>query len=544
MVGDLDIEVPVRSPRNFRHFTRKKVPLLQLETVLMTIYYPVRLTEEERLHRKQSRWLGDNRKLMAKAYARMAHMPDVVIVPFLRSTAWAAHISSYVHPSLAGSWPEDEDHHDHDVRPVFPLIMFSHGLGGTRRVYSALCGEFASYGFVVCAVEHRDGSAPRTIVMHKAGNPLRKEKLTKLHDSRHKADSYSVVDFCFPQCDAKDTTPGHLVDEELRLGQIELRCAEIEEAYHVLSKLCNGQGEEVGKANRRDFLHHLDFDWKCFTDRFHLSNVTMVGHSFGAATTVHVLRDKVTFPYISAGIIYDVWGGPVARSSPEQDLIIRTPLLAINSEAFTAWPPNMQCVQGLVREVSDQGLPAWLLTVRGSVHINHSDFCMLFPHIARAVLKATVDPIRAIDLNISASLDFLARTIGKELGPQPFLSHPDIEPAPIPGTTKRTPRTTHQSESGSKSLLDQTLLHKLPQTSKPELHVAIRPKISDSVRHKLRWKFTSASKRKVRAVYKELEALQHEVWVHASPGEVPSVDDDGTVVEEEEEMEREGKGEC
>lgn len=50
--------------------------------------------------------------------------------------------------------------------PIFPLLMFSHGLGGSRTAYSSLCTEFASYGFVVCAVEHRDGSGPRTFVNH------------------------------------------------------------------------------------------------------------------------------------------------------------------------------------------------------------------------------------------------------------------------------------------------------------------------------------------------------------------------------------------
>ena len=58
-----------------------------------------------------------------------------------------------------------------DDMPTFPLIMFSHGLGGTATMYSSVCGEFASYGFVVCAVEHRDGSGPRTYVNHPASGP-------------------------------------------------------------------------------------------------------------------------------------------------------------------------------------------------------------------------------------------------------------------------------------------------------------------------------------------------------------------------------------
>lgn len=46
----------------------------------------------------------------------------------------------------------------------FPVVIFSHGLAGSRLSYSQYCGELASHGVVVVALEHRDGSGIQTTV--------------------------------------------------------------------------------------------------------------------------------------------------------------------------------------------------------------------------------------------------------------------------------------------------------------------------------------------------------------------------------------------
>jgi platelet-activating factor acetylhydrolase len=93
-----------------------------------------------------------------------------------------------------------------------------------------------------------------------------------------------------------------------------MRLAEISEAYKVVRRICQGRGQSVADKNLRRkggigaSSRGLDgVDWNDWTDRVHLDNVTMLGHSFGAATTVEALRSPRGFDYIGQGIIYDIW---------------------------------------------------------------------------------------------------------------------------------------------------------------------------------------------------------------------------------------------
>jgi platelet-activating factor acetylhydrolase len=71
------------------------------------------------------------------------------------------------------------------------------------------------------------------------------------------------------------------------------------------------------------------------------------------------------------------------------------------------WQDNFNTVTDLVNEAKAANMPAWSLTVRGSVHISHSDFSILYPALCAVFFGATVNPRRALDLNVGASLEFL-----------------------------------------------------------------------------------------------------------------------------------------
>jgi platelet-activating factor acetylhydrolase len=331
------------------------------------------------------------------------------------------------------------------------------------------------------------------------------------HTSKQKRKNYDKVDYIFPKANRMDTAPNNEkgVDHELRSAQLQLRLAEVEEAYKVLTQLCDGRGEQVArnnlrrKGNKGSSSRGLGgVKWSAWKNLFHLDKVTILGHSFGAATVVEVLRIRKQggrFSFISQGIIYDIWGAAVRPPEGEEQQIT-CPLLGINSEAFMYWQTNFDAVTSLVDGVKDQGIPGWLITVRGSVHISQTDFSILYPHICAFLLKMTVNPKRALDLNIGASLE--------------FLKHVMKDRSAIMNRTMN-----------DEGILEVSQLDEMPTERRPASKwTAVRLKIPHEFRQRLVPKLERKVKRKKNDItFKPNE----EIWLHAttSPEEIRSWED-------------------
>ena len=158
-------------------------------------------------------------------------------------------------------------------------------MGGSRTVYCTICGEFAS---------EANGGID--------------------HLEEESAYSWDIVDFIFPKRNLHDTRPDNEgIDTELRAAQIDMRLAEIQEAFDIVKAINSGNGSVLSQQNLRNAdgiggssRGLVGVNWECWTGRVRTSQVTMVGHSFGAATTVEVLRHTDRFAWVGLGVSYDI----------------------------------------------------------------------------------------------------------------------------------------------------------------------------------------------------------------------------------------------
>ncbi|XP_063324347.1 platelet-activating factor acetylhydrolase isoform X1 [Pelmatolapia mariae] len=271
-----------------------------------------------------------------------------------------------------------------------PVIIFSHGLGAFRTLYSAICAEMASQGFIVASVEHRDQSASATYYF--CEKPESERSNASLTKSSGATQQNLVKEWMYYRALQHGES-----EFPLRNKQVKQRADECILALDKLTEINSG----ISVQN----VLETQFDWSTLKNSMDLCRIAVMGHSFGGATVIEALCKEVKF---KCGVALDAWMTPL---DDEIFPRVKQPIFFINSEKFQ-WAGNISRMKKLDSAVIQRKM----ITIRGTVHQSFPDFTFLTGNwIGKLMkLKGEIDPELAIDLCNKATLAFLQRHLGLE----------------------------------------------------------------------------------------------------------------------------------
>ena len=171
---------------------------------------------------------------------------------FLKSSMAAIMLLHYPFLSLVRKPASENATLWKELPDTLPICIFSHGLAGMRTTYSNLCGNLASRGVLVVAIEHGDGSACFT------SRPTNDLKIPHRHPS------------------PDDLREGESEQEyllRLRTSQLDFRRNEILEAVELVTELNQSNLSNISNG-KKDLL-------QTFSERFNIDSMFVMGHSFG-----------------------------------------------------------------------------------------------------------------------------------------------------------------------------------------------------------------------------------------------------------------------
>jgi platelet-activating factor acetylhydrolase len=310
----------------------------------------------------------------------------------------------------------------------WPVVVFSHGLGGSRNAYSHICGSLASHGIVVMAADHRDSSAPISYI--------RATDKTEAQTVGYQKVSH---------------TPSPEV-YQARDQQLKVRLWELGLLHDAILKIDLGKCPEnldpnaIQKGKRTEIMN-------IFKDQLDLhrpGSIIWAGHSFGATTMVQLMKstyygpppaekgefDEALFEASpssniahqitssSISLLLDMWCLPLR--SPATNWLWEKPmpcydlptspaggkaLLTVLSEAFIKWEGNLNDTKRALSPKepapsSDLKWSPYFFYPSTAAHLSQSDFGILFPWLTSTVLK-TNEPERLLKLNVRAMLQVI-----------------------------------------------------------------------------------------------------------------------------------------
>ncbi|KAF2091232.1 hypothetical protein K490DRAFT_33812 [Saccharata proteae CBS 121410] len=425
-VGSVDVEIPVSeldSP--------SPAPDSGIPTVAFRIFYPCEPDSSER----PVRWIPNPQRGYVSAYARFLGASNAFSHIFALFPQLLYYVTIPVHRNARMLPPPT-------TNKRWPVLVFSHGLGGSRNAYSHITGSLASHGMIVIAPDHRDGSAPISYI--------RKTATTDAKTIDYRTLPHSHTPEVWQQR-----------DEQLSIRLWELGCI-----HDALLKIDQGTPPTNLDPNRSSsknidtttllsiFAHNLDIHTP--------GSITWAGHSFGGATMLQFTKsvfyrpsaieaEKASYtplftPSPSSPLIsqitpstpvalLDMWTlplvSPATRWLWERPMPCYAPsgpggtvLLSVLSEAFVNWRSHLvetkralsanPAATTSTQPASSKPGPRFFYPA-SSAHLSQSDFGILFPWATKKIFKAE-EPDRTLKLNVRAILQVM-REAGLEVAP-------------------------------------------------------------------------------------------------------------------------------
>lgn len=411
-VGSIDLEIPRQPHRIGNEIYRDGSPAFELETILFSLYYPA--TKGVVSSKPRHSWVGNPVSLTAEGYLGFGRANNVIFNPIatfaLRSLVGGLEIPAEVDVPLASREKDlgREGSHEHIINPEsrFPVLIFSHGFASSRTDYTQYLGELASRGYVVAALEHRDGSCPGSMIMRTDDGSQKPFYSFGISDLEERQD---------------------LDRAGFKQLQLAMRQVEMEETYQVLKAINDGKGKNIFKQNSRIEGEHLE-GWE---GRLNLDLLVVGGHSFGATLALRALEGAPSERLPAKGaIVLD----PGKASGP-LNAEIDVPVLVIHSDSWSrkltifTGRPHFDVVKVLVQGVIQRGKDAWFMTSIGTSHPSVTDAPLIQPLLMSWTTGATIDVKEGVQQYVQASLEFLEylQTGGKTGILQEPVSHPEYD---------------------------------------------------------------------------------------------------------------------
>jgi predicted dienelactone hydrolase len=209
---------------------------------------------------------------------------------------------------------------------LMPVVIFSHGITGTRHLHQAMYEFLVSRGFIVLALDHSFDA-----------------NLTIFPDG-HLADYRSNI-------------TGHPDSSNVRTMQMNTRVADISFILDQLDKIQSGKIESQINA------------------KIDLERVAVGGHSYGGSTaTVVSQRDN----RIKACFSLDSWISPIPQETIDDGIHI--PFLFMGRPTWDGsdYPGNYPRLDSLMAHSSN---PKYRLIIKGTKHLDYSDIPLFSPII-------------------------------------------------------------------------------------------------------------------------------------------------------------------